>query len=182
MKIKRPLNFRPIGLAVMGVFLGRGAQADTIIDFDTVTQPNNSAIVKPFGDYAAASSDGVTVTGFGTPNIGLNWVGFGDPATRWEYYTDSVWTAGQLNHSVVGTANEIVFTPNNATASVTIKSFNFHPYYDFASTGERFTFDVSVVSGTNVLNGPQHITFKTDGTKNHPININYSGAAGQTLI
>jgi hypothetical protein len=181
MKIKRPLNFRPIGLAVMGVFLGRGAQADTIIDFDTVSQPNNSAIVKPFGDYAAASSDGVTVTGFGTPNIGLNWVGFGDPATRWEYYTDSVWTAGQLNHSVVGTANEIVFTPNNATASVTIKSFNFHPYYDFASTGERFTFDVSVLSGTNVLSGPQHVTFKTDGAKDHPININFSGAAGQTL-
>jgi hypothetical protein len=180
MKIKRPLNIRPVALAVMGVFLGRGAQADTIIDFDT-GKGNNVAIVKPFGDYASVSSDGITVSDFGTPNIGLTWVGLGDPDTRWEYYNDSVWAAGQLNHSVVGTANEIIFTPNNAAASVVLKSFNFHPYYDFATTGERFTFDVSVLSGTNVLSGPTNITFQTDGTKNHPVNVNYTGAPGQTL-
>jgi hypothetical protein len=181
MKIKRSSKLRPAALAVMGVFLGRGAQADTIIDFDNLFNPNNSAVVKPFGDYAAASSDGVTVSGFGTPNIGLNWVGMGDPATRWEYYTDSVWAAGQLNHSVVGTANEIIFTPNSASASVVIKSFNFHPYYAFATYGERFTFDVSVLSGTNVLSGPTHITFQSDGTKDHTVNVNYTGSPGQTL-
>src|SRR4051794_20758461 len=89
-------KFQPAALAALGVFLGRGAQADTIIDFDTVTGPNNAAVDQSFGDFAAASSDGVTVTGFGTPNIGLTWTGFGDPATRWEYYNDGVWSAGQL--------------------------------------------------------------------------------------
>jgi hypothetical protein len=176
MKIKRYL--RPAALGLMGVFLGRGAQADTVIDFDTSTQNNNSAIVAPFGSYATDSGESVTVTDFGTPNIGLTWVGTGDPATRWEYYNDSVWSAGQLNHSVPGTANEIVFTPDNAAASVVIKSFNFHPYYE---SGERFTFDVSVLSGTNVLSGPTHITFQSDATKNHPVDLNFTGGPGQVL-
>ena len=181
MKIKKLANLRPVALAAIGVFLGRGAQADTVVDFATVPGGNNAAIDQFFGDYAAASSDGVTVTGFGTPNIGLTWTGFGDPATRWEYYNDSVWSAGQLNHSVVGTANEIIFTPNSASASVVVKSFNFHPYYDFATYNERFTYDVSVLSGTNVLSGPMHITFQSDGTKNHPVNVNYTGAPGQII-
>jgi hypothetical protein len=181
MKIKKYSKIKPAALAALGVFLGRGAQADTIIDFDTVTGPNNAAIDQSFGDFASASSDGVTVTGFGTPNIDLTWTGFGDPATRWEYYNDPVWSAGQLNHSIVGTANEITFTPNNATARVVVKSFNFHPYYAFADYNERFTYDVTVLSGTTVLSGPIHITFQSDGTKNHPVNLNYTGTPGQTL-
>jgi hypothetical protein len=36
------------------------------------------------------------------------------------------------------------------------------------------------VSGTNVLSS-QTISFLSDGTKNHPVNINYTGAPGQTL-
>src|SRR5947208_1567027 len=179
MKIKRKLY--PLALTALGVFLGRGAQADTIIDFDARAGANNAGIFQDFGDYAAASSDGVTVTGFGTPNIGLTWQGMGDPATRWEFYNDSVWSAGQLNHSIVGTANQIIFTPDNASARVVVKSFNFHPYYDFATYGERFTYDVSVLSGATVVSGPLHVSFRSDGTKAHPININYTGAPGQTL-
>jgi hypothetical protein len=179
MKIKRRL--RPVALAAIGLFLGRGAQADTIIDFDIQPGPNNAAIDQSFGDYAAVSSDGVTVSGFGTPNIGLTWQGMGDPATRWEYYNDSVWSAGQLNHSIVGSANEIIFTPNNASARVVIKSFNFHPYYLFSDYNERFTYDVSILSGATVVSGPLHITFQSDGTKNHPVSFNYTGAPGQTL-
>jgi hypothetical protein len=181
MKIKKHL--RPAGLVALGVFLGRGAQADTVIDFNSFAIPpgNNTGIYQYFGDYATNSSDGVTVTGFGTPNIGLTWVGTGDPDTRWEFYNDSVWSAGQLNHSVPGTANEIVFAPDNATARAVIKSFNFHPYYDFATYGEVFTYDVSVLCGTNVLSGPIHTTFLSDGTKNHQVNVNYTGAPGQTL-
>jgi hypothetical protein len=188
MKMKKFGYMRPAGLVALGVFLGRAAQADTVIDFDTPAGGNNVGIYQYFGDYATNSSEGVTVTGFGTPNIGLTWVGTGDPATRWEFYTDGVWTAGQLNHSIPGTANEIVFTPDNATARVVIKSFNFHPYYYFTGThggvnetSERFTFDVSVTSGTNVLFGPTHITFQTDASKDHPVSINYTGAPGQSL-
>jgi hypothetical protein len=179
MKIKRKAILQRSALAALGVFLGRGAQADTIIDFDFTSPPgNNNPINHPFGDYASSSSDGVTVAGFGTPNIGVSWEATGDPATRWEYYNDSVWSAGQLNHSIVGTANDVVFSPNNASARVVIKSFNFFPYYD---SDERFTYDVSVLSGTNVVSGPIHLTFRSDATKNHAVNINYTGAAGQTL-
>src|SRR5258708_40292148 len=99
MKIKRLKNLRPVALLALGVFLGRGAHADTVIDFEGISGKNNVPIDQSFGDYAAASGTGVTVTGFGTPNIGLTWTGSGDPATEWEYYNDSVWSAGQLNHS-----------------------------------------------------------------------------------
>src|SRR5205085_8355378 len=174
--MKRIAIFHPAALVAMGVFLGRAAQADTIVDFDTVTPMNNAPILKPFGSYAAASSEGVTISGFGTPNIALNWTGIGDPATRWEYYNDPVWSAGQLNHSIVGSANDIAFSPNNASASVVVKSFNFHPYYLFSDYNERFTYDVSVLSGTTVVSGPIHVTFQSNPTKNHPDGINYTGA------
>src|SRR5690349_7950692 len=108
MKIKRLRKLSPAALTAVGVFLGHGAQADTILDFNTVPpdQPNNcttisstcSGILQTFGDNAAASSDGVTVSGFGTPNIGLSW-GFVGTATQysiWDYYNDgSFWMVGQ---------------------------------------------------------------------------------------
>jgi hypothetical protein len=37
------------------------------------------------------------------------------------------------------------------------------------------------MSGTNVLSGPTTVSFLSDGTKNHPVNINYTGASGQTM-
>jgi len=183
MKIKKLRNVRPIALAALGVFLGRGAQADTILDFEVVPpgQPLNDApgILQSFGDNAAASSDGITVSGFGTPNIGLTWgaVGFGD--TRWDYYNDggSVWNATQLNDSAVDTRHNLTFTPNSASASVVVKSLNFHPYY--IST-EKFTYNVSVLAGTNVVSGPTNISFVSDSAK-HLVSMNYTGAVGQTL-
>ena len=137
MKMKRFATFRPVALVALGVFLGRGAQAETILDFDIkpVDQGQNANIIQSFGDSAAVSSDGVTVTGFGTPNIGLTWQGTDG---QWQYYADSVWAAGQLDSSGVGDRHELVFTPNNPQAAVVIKSFNFHPYY--LST-ERFTYE-----------------------------------------
>ena len=70
------------------------------------------------------------------------------------------------------------FVPNNPSASVVVESFNFDAYYN---DNERFTYKVSVVSGTNALSGPTTVSFLSDGTKNHPVNINYTGAPGQTL-
>src|ERR1044072_8674403 len=160
MKIKKIAKYPT--LVALGVFLGRGAQADTILDFDTVPadQPVNAApgILQTFGDNAAASSDGVTVVGFGTPNIGLTWgVINGGPDTRWDYYNDgSFWMAGQNQDAYVGKGHTITFTPNNVNVGVVVKSFNFFPYYDFATYGERFTFDVSIMDGATVVSGPIH--------------------------
>ena len=177
--MKKRTNLRPLALAAMGVFLGRGAQADTVLDFDIIPagQASNQQILQTFGDAAAASSDGVTVNGFGTPNIGLTWQGTG---ANWDYYNDggSVWSGVQLNSSGVGDINDLVFAPNNPAAAVVIKSFNFHPYY--VST-ERFTYDVSVLAGANVVSGPTNITFLSDSTKDHPVSISYTGSIGQTL-
>jgi len=174
--MKKIRNLRPVALAALGVFLGRGAQADTVLDFDILPagQTQNAPILQSFGDTAATSSDGVTVSGFGTPNIGLTWQGTG---ANWDYYVDSVWSAGQLNSSGVGDVNELVFTPNSALAAVVIESFNFHPYY--LST-ERFTYDVSVLAGSTVVSGPTNITFLSESTK-IPVSINYTGSIGQTL-
>jgi hypothetical protein len=78
----------------------------------------------------------------------------------------------------VGTAHTLAFVPNNPSASVTIESFKFDAYYN---DNERFTYDVSIVSGTHVLSGPIHYSFLSDATKNHLVNFNYTGAPGQTL-
>lgn len=176
MKIKKLANLRPIALAALGVFLGRGAQADTILDFDIrpAGQGNNAAILQTFGDAAAASSDGVTVAGFGTPNIALTWQATGG---RWDYYVDSVWSAGQLDSSQVGDVHELVFAPNSPLAAVVIKSFNFHPYY--VST-ERYAYDVTVVTNSVVASGPVNVNFLAESTK-IPVSINYTGSIGQTL-
>jgi len=187
MKMKKIRNLRPVALAALGVFLGRGAQADTILDFDAYNPPPadqvvGDPVVQSFGDNAVTSSEGVTVSGFGTPNIGVNWGAVGTTDTRWDYYNDTgfydVWAAGQLNRSRVGDAHDITFAPNSPSARVVVKSFNLHGYYD---STERFTYNVSVLSGTNVLSGPTTFSFLSDGTKNHPVSINYTGALGQTL-
>jgi hypothetical protein len=190
MKMKKLGNFRPVALVAIGVFLGRGAHADTTLTFDSDAasctppqqqNPNAPPGITNFGSYAAASSGGVTVSGFGTPNIGLAWGGSPSPDTRWEYYnTPATPWAGvvQLQGSSVGSTELLSFIPNSASASAVIKSFRFDAYYN---SNERFTYSVSVTSGTNVLSGPTTVSFLSDGTKNHPVNINYTGAPGQTL-
>lgn len=176
MKIKR-LN--PLGsgaLVALGVFLGRGAQADTILDFDIrpVGQGQNAAIVQTFGDSVAASSDGITVSGFGTPNIDLTWQATGG---RWDYYVDSVWSAGQLDNSDVGDVHELVLAPNNPAVSVVVKSFNFHPYY---VSNERYAYNVTIVTNSVVAKGPISFNFISESTK-VPVSLNYTGSIGQTL-
>ena len=190
MKIKKLAHLRPVALIAIGVFLGRGAHAGTTLTFDSdaalctppqIENPNAPPGITNFGNYAAVSSGSVTVAGFGTPNIGLAWGGIPSPDTRWEYYNNpgTPWEgAVQLQGSAVGTTEELTFVPNNPAASVVVGSFNFDAYYN---DNERFTYKVSVVSGTNVVSGPTTVSFLSDATKNHPVNINYTGAPGQTL-
>ncbi len=181
MKIKKFANLRPMALMAMGVFLGHGAQADTVLDFESLPpgQNQNQAIIQSFGDNASASSAGVSVVGFGTPNIGLTWQAtpVAGGAARWDFYIDDIWAAGQLDSSSVGDRHEVVFTPNNPQAAVVLKSFNFHPYY---LSNERFTYDVSILAGDTVVSGPVNITFISESTK-VPVNLNYTGNAGQAL-
>ncbi len=57
MKLKKLANFRPAALIALGVFLGRGAQADTVLDFEAIPadQVNNNIINQTFGDNASVS-------------------------------------------------------------------------------------------------------------------------------
>lgn len=180
-KLPYLMHWRAVALVATGVFLGRGAQADTTLDFDVLPPGvnNNSVVAQTFGDEAGLSSEGITVTGFGTPNIGLTWQGTGG---TWQHYTESgggaVWTAVQLDNSDVGDRHELIFTPNHPSAAVVIKSFNLHGYY--IST-ERFTYDVSILAGTTVVSGPTNITFLSDATKDHPVSLSYTGMVGQAL-
>jgi hypothetical protein len=201
MRIRKSFRYSGALIAV-GVFLGRGAHADTTITFNCaavanhadlpdcippqVNNPNAPPGITNYGNFVAASSPGIVVSGFGTPNIGLTWGSDNLPDTRWEYYNTSggLWGDGtggsgvvQLQDSAVGTTEEITFAPNNPSAGVVVKSFAFFAYYN---DNERFTYNVRVVSGTNVLSS-QTISFLSDGTKNHPVTINYTGTPGQTL-
>jgi len=136
--MKRSLfrNLKPIAMAAVGVFLARGASADTIVTFNTrpAGQANNAVIIDGFGSNATNSSAGIQVIGTGTPDITLTWQ---SDSGHWDYYTDAVWTAGQLDSSNVGVSHEVVFTPI-PTIPVIVKSFNFHPYY---VSNERYTYN-----------------------------------------
>src|ERR1051325_5018207 len=96
MKRSKLGRLKPSAIVAVGVVLGRGAQADTILTFETLPpgQTSTQPIIAGFGSNADASSQGVSVVGFGTPNISLAFGGSGG-ATRWAYYGDSVWGAGQ---------------------------------------------------------------------------------------
>src|SRR5690242_19864909 len=130
MKIRKHL--RPAGLIALGVFLGRGAHADTTLDFNSLAgnctppQVHNTGPpgITNFGNYISTSSPGITVSGFGTPNIGLRWSGSPWPVTHWEYYNDSdtykVWSAAQLDSTIIGSTDMLTFIPNNASARVVI--------------------------------------------------------------
>ena len=62
--------------------------------------------------------------------------------------------------------------------AVTLDSLNFHPYY---ASAETFNYSWSVLDGSTVLaNGS--IIFSSDATKNHPVNINYTGNIGEPLM
>jgi hypothetical protein len=160
----------------VGVALGRGAQADTIITFDTLPGSlNNSPLAPDFGDNVGTSKPGIDVVGFGTAGIALNFQGSGG-ATRWEYYIDGVWSAAQLNGSTIGSFHSIDFTPG-PTAAVAIKSFNFHPYY---VSDETYDYAWSVRAGATVL-ASGTISFQADATKNHSVVVDYNGNLGQAL-
>ena len=90
MKINKPRILRKAALIAVGVFLGRGAHADTTLTFDCtpvsgngttladcippqINNPNAAPGITNYGNFAAASSPGIAVSGFGTPNIGLTW-------------------------------------------------------------------------------------------------------------
>ncbi len=183
MKIRKFCQFGSAACLAMGVFLGRGAYADTILDFDTLPNRvnNNDNVAQTFGDAVSASSAGITVVGFGTPNLGLTWQSSAGAA--WQWYVEDlsaggIWAAVQLDNSTVGSRHELVFAPNNAGAAAVIKSLNFHGYY---ISNERFTYDVTVLAGTTLLSGPTNITFLSDATKSHPVSMNYTGSIGQTL-
>lgn len=189
-------------MIAVGVFLGRGAHADTTINFNCtpvccngsiltdcippqINNPNAPPGITNYANFVSASSPGIAVSGFGTPNIGITWGSDNWPTTRWEYYNKTggdVWGDGgsgvvQLQDSEVGTTEQLTFTPNNPSASVVFESFDFFGYYN---DNERFTYNVKIASGTNVLSSTLY-TFLSDGAEDHPVNINYTGAPGQTL-
>ncbi|MBI2928111.1 MAG: PEP-CTERM sorting domain-containing protein [Verrucomicrobia bacterium] len=178
MRNKKLERYKPVAVMAVGVALGHGAQADTVLTFDTrpAGQNNNAVMLQTFGDNAAASSDGVSVVGDGTPNIGLTWSGGGAASARWDFYVDPVWSAGQLNGSAIGGFHEILFTPD-AGWGVSLKSFNFHPYY---TSAESFDYTWKVLAGaTELVTGS--LSFGSDATKNHPVSINFTGSPDQAL-
>jgi hypothetical protein len=194
MKKNKLCRLKPILLVAVGVFLGRAAQAqNTILTFDIAPggQANNAVILSGFGSFASSSTAGVSVSGGGTPNVGLTWGftavagggGGGGNNVEWDYYNGGVWNAVQLNNSGVnntgsGTAShQLTFAPTGGFA-VQLNSFALHGYYN---SSETYDYTWSVLSGLTTLASGTY-SFTSDGTGNHPININYTGGSGEVLV
>lgn len=161
--------------SLVGVAVAPSIYADTLLTFDARPpgQGQNVAILQTFGDHAISSSPGVVVTGSGTPDIDLSWGGEG--SGRWDFYTDSVWTAAQMNDGNIGQPFDITFTPT-ASSSAVIRSFDLHPYY---TTGTTYEYSWSVLdAGSELASGT--VTAVSDGTHT-PVAIGYQGQQGQVL-
>src|SRR5881394_1008996 len=155
MKIKKLARFRKVALLAMGVVLGRGAYADTLLTFEGTA--NNLTIPQSYGDFAASSTAGVIVTGNGTPDINVGWSasGTGSPC-EWQFYTYYAWApgVGQLNDCNQNNSYDVTFTPTG-TASVVLNSFSFAPYYN---NSRSYDFNWTVLQGATVLtNGSTHL-------------------------
>src|SRR3954454_4832679 len=121
MKIRKLAGLKPVALAAMGIVLGRGAHADTVITFDALPsgQSSNARVLDGFGSNVTGSSAGIAVTGSATPNIGLAWGftaiagggGGGGNNVEWDFYVGGVWAGAQLNNSAAGNAHTLTFTP-----------------------------------------------------------------------
>src|SRR5687767_12483979 len=108
MKARKLDHFKYAAL-VVGVLLGRAAQADTVLTFDGMG--TNVQVPDTFGDNASSSSTGISVTSGGTPSIDLSWVGsagVNGGECRWDFYNGGPWSAAQLNDALQGNAYEIL--------------------------------------------------------------------------
>ena len=112
--------FRSAALGGAGFGLVCGAKADTTITFDGFTQDNLRINELPgYGDNISAASLDYIVSGLGTPNIALDWVGNWDTYTAWDATRGAV-AQSDFN----GGANvSILFTPSAAFA-VRVGSFS----------------------------------------------------------
>ena len=147
----------------------------TFLTFDGFS--SDTSIPNSFGDNATASTTGVTVFSNGTPDIDLAWAATGGAGTEWQFYNDGVWSAAQLNSCDVGDYYDLHFAPADG-ASVVIKSFKFHGYYN---DNERFTFGMEIWDNGNLLTNWNY-TFLSDGTKNHEVDVNFTGQPGHELV
>src|SRR6185369_15349223 len=147
----------------------------TILTFDGYS--SDTAIPDSFGDNVTANTTGITVISNGTPDINLAWAATGDAGTEWEFYNDGVWSAAQLNSCDVGEYYDLHFAPTN-NAAVVIQSFKFHGYYN---DSERFTFGMEIWDNGELLTNWTY-TFLSDGTKDHQVNVNFTGQPGHELV
>lgn len=105
-----------LGSAGLGLICG--AKADTTITFEGFGGDNNRiGDIPGYGDNVSASSSDYTVTGLGTPNITLDWVGTWDTYTLW----DGRGSVAQSDFNG-GPNVSILFTPSSAFA-VRLSSF-----------------------------------------------------------
>ena len=193
MKRSKLAQFKPLAVVAVGVLVGRGAQAqNTILTFDSFPagQGNNAIINPGFGSNASTSSAGVSVTGGGTPDISLTWGftavagggGGGGNNVEFDYYIAGPWSGAQLNNSGVnntgaGTAAHTISLTPLPSVAVQLNSFKFHGYYN---STETFDYTWSVMDGVSTLASGNY-SFTSDGTKNHLVNIGYTGGFGESL-
>src|ERR1700691_3681886 len=144
-------------LIAVGLVLARGAQAttlvgDTDLTFDDLDQANNTQIPVNFGSSAATSSTGVVTDLGGTPDINVTFLSTSTAHSpvQFQYFQGGPWDAAELFNSIAGKPAEEILLGTSPNASVTLNSFNFHPYYTDANS-YNYTVSVQDVTTSQTL-------------------------------
>jgi hypothetical protein len=194
MRIADFVNVR-LAVASISVACCGIAYADTVLDFGSLPdgQANGAMVISGFGSFASTSSPGVTVTGFGTPDIGLTWgqTPNGSNPIQWNYYSGGTfgsWSAAQLynsfytNTAPTTTPHTLTFTPSG-DAAVQINSFQFVTE-ELGEVGDTEVFDYTwtIIDANTSQQLDQGIVTEF-GASDTPIDVNigYTGGNGEPL-
>lgn len=194
----RIANYVTVRLAFAGIAIAscRVAFADTDLNFVGLPDGQTSGgIINPgFGSNVSVSGPGITVTGAGTPNIGLTWgvTPNGANPIQWNYYDNGSfdgWSAAQLLNSYytntppTTTPHTLTFTPTGDVA-VQINSFQFVTW-EQPAPGENEVFDYTwtVVDANNNSDVLGTGTVPEFGASTTPIDvsIDVTGAVDEPL-
>lgn len=199
MKRKTLYRFGGAAMAVVGVFLARGAQAaptihgDTTISFDGLNLANGNQIPNNYGSQQSPTNSpslGITFgsagLGKGTPDISLGWsfrpgVGRGGQPTDFQYYTGGPnnWNLALLNNSDIGHEFDIVFSATPLSL-VELLSFDFVPY---SSTSGTFNYSVTVEdASTLAVLSTQNVSLDSSVTSSLTVNLNVTGDLNEPLM
>lgn len=132
---------------------------ETTVTFDG--KGTNITIPTSWASGISSNETGVVTTGAGTSHITLTWSTSAN--SKWEFYNDAEWSAGQLDGFGEGKNFDLKFTTDDAYG-VRVGSFVFHDYKAYKG-GNRFSWTLFEGDANGAVITSQSGVLTQDGEK-----------------